>query len=102
MFPAMIIEIVGVIVVAASLFTAGWGLAILWQKDQPAYDPLPILPPPRAWELPAPIEPGGTYGLVAPIDLTLKNRHNDVAPIGSNELPDTYVKLTHNKQWRCQ
>ncbi len=108
----MITEVILTVLGGATLLAAGWGLALLWQRDDPPYDPLP---PPRAWELPTPFEPGGTYGMYPVLDLATGNRHDDVLPIGGNneeldlgwpppaEIGNTVasraVKLKHN-QWR--
>ena len=109
----MITELVLTVVGGVGLLAAGWGLALLWQEDDPPYEPLP---PPRAWELPTPFEPGLTYQVPPPLRLNEGVGTNDVVPIGSNnEELDLYpvpaelgktlarlaVKLTHN-QWRCQ
>ncbi len=108
----MITELVLTVLGGAGLLAAGWGLALLWQRDDPPYDPLPS---PRVWELPAPFEPGLTYQVPRPLSLNEGVGPNDVAPIShdseeaiypwpveiGNVLASRAVKLKHN-QWRCQ
>ena len=101
----MITELVLTILAGAGLVAAGWGLALLWQEDDPPYEPLPS----RAWELPDPFEPGGTYNVPPPLALNEGVGTSDVAVISDeipfhvpgNTLGSQAVKLLHN-QWRCQ
>ncbi len=101
----MITELVLTVLGGAGLLAAGWGLALLWQKNDPPYEPLPS----RVWELPAPFEPGLTYQVPPPLSLNEGVGTDDVSPIGEeipftvpgNTLGSQAVKLTHN-QWRCQ